>query len=83
MAFRSFWTQWFPPAPTFTERDLSSQAGKVFIVTGGNSGIGFELIKILFSTGATVYMAARSKAKAEAAIAAVKASNSPTSRPPG
>ncbi len=83
MAFQSAWTQWFPPAPTFTEKDIPSQAGKVFIVTGGNSGIGLELIKILYAAGATVYMAARSETKAQAAITAVKASNPSTSAPPG
>lgn len=72
MAMRSAWTQWFPPAPTLTERNVPSQVGKVFIVTGGNAGIGFELIKILYAKGATVYMASRSQQKAEAAIETIK-----------
>ena len=83
MAYQSMWTQWFPPAPTFTEKDIPSQAGKVFIVTGGNSGIGLELIKILYSAGATIYMATRSETKAHTAIAAVKASDPSTSTTPG
>lgn len=31
------------------------------MVTGGNAGIGYELCRILVGTGATVYMATRSK----------------------
>lgn len=60
---RSFITQFWPHGPTFTEADvpMGSQAGRVFIVTGGNAGIGYELCQILFGTGATVYMATRSK----------------------
>ncbi|XXH01728.1 hypothetical protein Hte_008089 [Hypoxylon texense] len=63
-------TQYYPPRPAFTSADIpnGSQKGKVFLVTGGNSGIGFELCKLLFRSGATVYMAARSEKKAAAAI---------------
>lgn len=74
MALRSGWTQWFPSAePPLTEKNLLRQDGKVFLVTGGNSGIGFELIKILYAAGATVYMAARSRERAEEAISNIKA----------
>ncbi|KAI1824463.1 hypothetical protein F4861DRAFT_505716 [Xylaria intraflava] len=68
--FRSLLSQYYPPKPTFTEAQLpaGSQRGRVFIVTGGNAGIGFELCKLLIRTGATIYMASRSKDKAEAAI---------------
>lgn len=40
MSFSALWQQFFPPAPTFTEKDVipGSQAGKVFIVTGATSG---------------------------------------------
>ncbi|KAI1172251.1 hypothetical protein F4777DRAFT_562315 [Nemania sp. FL0916] len=67
---RSFFSQYYPPNPAFTEAQLvpGSQNGRVFIVTGGNHGIGFELCKMLINTGATIYMASRSKEKAEAAI---------------
>ncbi|KAI0601366.1 hypothetical protein F4775DRAFT_541868 [Biscogniauxia sp. FL1348] len=68
--FKSFFGQYYPPKPTFTEADLTpdSHHGRVFIVTGGNAGIGFQLCKLLITTGATIYMASRSKEKAEAAI---------------
>ncbi|CAG8972642.1 hypothetical protein HYALB_00011381 [Hymenoscyphus albidus] len=65
---KNVYNQWFPPAPTFTEKDVPSQEGKVFIVSEGNTGIGYELIKMLYATGAKVDMASRSKEKAEKAI---------------
>lgn len=40
---------------------MGLKKGKVFIVTGGNQGVGFELCKMLRGTGATVYIASRSK----------------------
>lgn len=41
MSLLSLWQQFFPPAPSFTEKDVvpGSQVGKVFIVTGANAGI--------------------------------------------
>lgn len=60
-AFRNWRTQFYPPKPTFTEEHVGPQNGRVFIVTGGNAGVGFELVKILYATGATIYMASRSK----------------------
>ncbi|KAA6406984.1 MAG: hypothetical protein FRX48_09282 [Lasallia pustulata] len=68
---RSFWTQYFPPPPVFTEKDVPSQVGRVFIVTGGNQGLGLELIKLLYPTGATIYLASRSQERAELAIQSV------------
>lgn len=62
------WTQIFPPAPTFGEKDVGLKKGKVFVVTGGNQGVGFELCKMLRGTGATVYIASRSKVSLDAAI---------------
>lgn len=60
------WTQIFPPAPTFGEKDVGLKRGHIFIVTGGNQGVGFELCKMLRGTGATVYIASRSKVRIEA-----------------
>jgi NAD(P)-dependent dehydrogenase (short-subunit alcohol dehydrogenase family) len=67
------WSQFFPPSPSLTEASLPSQKGKVFIVTGGYSGIGFELCTILAQAGGKVYLAGRSEEKAQAAIAKIKA----------
>lgn len=60
-SIRNLRSQWFPPKPLFTDAEVPSQHGKVFIVTGGNTGVGYALIKILYGTGATIYMASRSK----------------------
>lgn len=58
----------FPPAPKFTDKTLPSQTGRVFIITGAASGVGFELAKILYLAGGTVYIAARSMVRCEGAI---------------
>ncbi|KAF2228482.1 putative steroid dehydrogenase [Viridothelium virens] len=68
------YSQFFPPKPSLTEANLQSQEDKVFIVTGGYSGVGFELCRILYQAGGKVYMAGRSEAKAEDAISKIKAS---------
>ncbi|KAI1111294.1 short-chain dehydrogenase [Nemania sp. NC0429] len=57
-----------PADPPLTEHNLATQEGKVFIVTGANTGLGKELTKILYSKHAKVYVAARSEAKAKAAM---------------
>ncbi|KAI0532109.1 short-chain dehydrogenase [Xylaria digitata] len=69
----------FPGEPLLTEHNLGSQEGKVFIVTGANSGLGKELAKILYSKHAKVYVAARSESKAKAAIEELRQLH-PTSR---
>ncbi|RWA10071.1 hypothetical protein EKO27_g5022 [Xylaria grammica] len=73
-ALRNFRTQTWPPPPEFTSVTPGSQKDRVFIVTGGNTGIGFELCKLLFPSGAIIYMASRSKDKAEEAIKAIESS---------
>ncbi|KAF4452205.1 short-chain dehydrogenase [Fusarium austroafricanum] len=78
-SLRNLQAQWFPPKPTFTEGDVPSQKGRVFIVTGGNAGVGYELVKMLYGTGATIYMTSRSKERAEDAINKItKATPAPT-----
>lgn len=66
-------SQFFPPSPALTEANISNQKGKVFIVTGGTSGIGFELCRILCQAGGKVYLAGRSEEDANAAIEKIKA----------
>lgn len=61
------------PYPTLTQKNLPSQNGRVFVVTGGNAGVGFELTKILHAAGGTVYIAGRSSARCNAAIDTIKA----------
>ncbi|CAG1981760.1 hypothetical protein SNK03_007300 [Fusarium graminearum] len=62
----------FPPKPQFTEENLQPQDGRVFLVTGGYSGIGFELSRMLYEAGGSVYIAGRSQEKGEQAIAQLK-----------
>ncbi|KAK8037689.1 hypothetical protein PG991_001035 [Apiospora marii] len=57
---------------TFHPDTLPNLDGKVFIVTGGNSGIGYHTVAHLAQHGAHVYMGARSPEKATAAITNIK-----------
>ncbi|ORY02065.1 hypothetical protein BCR34DRAFT_89436 [Clohesyomyces aquaticus] len=67
------WSQsFFIPTPTITSENCPDQTGRVFIVTGGYAGVGFELCQILYEHNATVYVAGRSQSKASAAISKIK-----------
>lgn len=52
----------------FTDADVADQSGKCIIVTGANTGLGFEAARVLAAKGARVMLACRSQAKAEAAM---------------
>ena len=69
-------SQVFPPTPKFTEANLPDLAGRVYIVTGGYSGAGYELTSMLYRAGATVYIAGRSQTKAYDAIEQITAASS-------
>ncbi|KAK9242308.1 hypothetical protein V1506DRAFT_556135 [Lipomyces tetrasporus] len=73
-----FLTQVFPSSPTLTEKSVLSLVGKVFIVTGGNAGVGLELVKILYSKGGTVYVAGRSPIKIATEIESIKSIHTAT-----
>lgn len=47
--------------------------GRVFLVTGGNAGIGYFVAEQLSATGATVVLGSRNPARAEAAMASIRA----------
>ncbi|KAK2783608.1 hypothetical protein FQN52_009535 [Onygenales sp. PD_12] len=60
---------------TFHPDTLPDLKGKIFIVTGGNSGIGYYTVAHLAEHGAHVYMCTRSLEKGTAAIANIKKTN--------
>ncbi|KAJ3122124.1 hypothetical protein HK098_003103 [Nowakowskiella sp. JEL0407] len=59
---------------TFSTTDIPDLTGKVAIVTGGNTGLGYETVKALASKNAKVYLAARIPEKADSAITSLKES---------
>lgn len=50
----------------------TSVRGKTALVTGGNSGLGFETARVLALGGATVLLAARSESLGRKAVADIK-----------
>lgn len=73
LSFKSVWTQFFPPKPKFTDKDVPADLqGKVYVVTGANSGMGKGVAGILYAKHAKVYVACRSAEKATKAIADIK-----------
>ena len=67
-------TQMFPPRPTFAEEQLGSLAGKTCLVTGTTSGMGFELARMIYAAGGTVFMGARSEDRNAQCIQTIQAS---------
>ncbi|KAI2602024.1 NAD(P)-binding protein [Hypoxylon sp. NC1633] len=74
MSFSSMITQIFPPKIKFSEKQIPDLDGKVYIVTGANSGVGVDVARILYSKNGRVYVAARSEEKAKQAIDKIKKS---------
>ncbi|KAI0341487.1 NAD(P)-binding protein [Trametopsis cervina] len=57
--------QSFPPTSKFGTDQIPDLSGRVCVVTGGYTGIGKETTRALLQHNAKVYIAARSRAKAE------------------
>ena len=55
----------------WTADAIPALAGRTFVVTGANSGLGLEAARLLAGNGAHVVMTARSRAKGEAAAARI------------
>jgi NAD(P)-dependent dehydrogenase (short-subunit alcohol dehydrogenase family) len=68
-------SHFLPPKAQFTEKNLPDLTGKVYIVTGANTGLGKEIARMLFAKNARVYVAARSENKTQKAIDDIKTSN--------
>ncbi|KAF3911889.1 hypothetical protein ABW21_db0200373 [Orbilia brochopaga] len=63
----------------FTPESLPDLSGRVYIVTGGNAGLGFETAKALALKNAKVYIGARSETKASTAISTIQSALPPAS----
>jgi NAD(P)-dependent dehydrogenase (short-subunit alcohol dehydrogenase family) len=59
-------------ANQWTSQDIPDQHGKLAVVTGGNSGIGYEAARELAAKGARVILAVRNAEKGQAAVAAIQ-----------
>ncbi len=55
----------------FTEASVPAQLGRTALITGANTGIGYEAARVLAGKGARVLLACRTRAKAEDAIAEI------------
>lgn len=60
------------PKPDWSVADMPSQKGRIFLVTGGTSGMGFEDVKALTAAGAQVVIAARNPERGQEAIDRIK-----------
>ncbi|HYQ67123.1 SDR family NAD(P)-dependent oxidoreductase [Actinophytocola sp.] len=54
---------------TWTEQDVPDQSGRVAVVTGANTGLGFETARVLAERGASVVLAVRNTEKSKQAAA--------------
>ena len=62
-------------AENWTIENIPDQIGRTAIITGANSGIGFEAAKALAGKGAHVILAVRSEAKGQHALDAIRAAH--------
>ncbi|KAF4633028.1 hypothetical protein G7Y89_g5100 [Cudoniella acicularis] len=58
--------------PSFHPSTLPDLTDKVFLVTGGNAGIGYQTILHLAQRNASIYMGCRSESKGKAAVSSIK-----------
>jgi NAD(P)-dependent dehydrogenase (short-subunit alcohol dehydrogenase family) len=61
----------FMSVKKWTETDVPDQSGRVAIVTGANTGLGFDTARVLAERGATVVMAVRDVEKGKTAAARI------------
>jgi len=65
----------FENSTMWTTRNIPDQTGKIVIITGANTGIGYETALALYEAGAYVVLACRDMNKAEAAKKKIEAQN--------
>ncbi|CAE6472675.1 unnamed protein product [Rhizoctonia solani] len=58
----------FPQPPRWSVDEIPDLDGKVFVVTGGNTGIGFETCKTLLAKNAKVYLCSRCPKRGQNAL---------------
>jgi NAD(P)-dependent dehydrogenase (short-subunit alcohol dehydrogenase family) len=56
----------------WTDKDVPDQTGRTILITGANSGLGFESARVLAKRGAQVVLACRNVAKGNEAAAAIR-----------
>ena len=57
----------------WTEADVPNQSGRTAMITGGNSGIGFETARVLARRGALLLLGCRDQGKAHDAVGRIRA----------
>ncbi|MBX7454737.1 SDR family NAD(P)-dependent oxidoreductase [Mycolicibacterium sp. 3033] len=57
---------------TWTEADIPDQTGRTAVITGANTGLGFETAKALAAKGATVIVAVRNTDKGKDAVRRIR-----------
>ncbi|WOO83728.1 putative oxidoreductase [Vanrija pseudolonga] len=62
----------FSKSPHWSPEELGDQRGKVILITGGNSGTGYQTARQYYAHGAKVYIGCRSPERAAEAIENIK-----------
>ena len=60
-------------AQRWTDQEIADQSGRIALVTGANSGIGFEAARVLAEKGATVILACRDESRGTEAVTRIEA----------
>ncbi|KAF2804356.1 NAD(P)-binding protein [Mytilinidion resinicola] len=71
LAYQCLWI----PEPPMTEKNVPDLGGKVLLVTGGDTRIGYHLCRILYARHGSVYLTSQNVERGEAAIKRIKAAH--------